>query len=330
MSLSREPLPLEPSPRSVQRARHWTSEVVVGMGRADLRESAELGVSELVTNALLHAEPPLSVRVRGTREHPRVEVADGSPEPPVPPEASIDLAVEPGAGTTEADLDVEEALSLSTLGRGLGIVSMCASAWGADILRDGKVVWFEPVGKDAAGEPSPAAIFTRVDDLARTVPEEPLSPVLLEGVPLTLYAGFRQHFRELRRELRLLALAHESDYPLAANLGTLLADFEAHLRHAETDEAAARRAHDPEATTPSRVDLPIQVPRSTPEFVAQMLDLLDLADAFCQAERLLSLARTPAQRQFQRWFLSELVRQAEGESPTAWRDTDTSVDQNAS
>ena len=50
--------------------------------RAELVESASLGVSEVITNALLHAEQPVKVRLRGTLEHPRIEVRDGSKEPP--------------------------------------------------------------------------------------------------------------------------------------------------------------------------------------------------------------------------------------------------------
>ena len=46
-----------------------------------------------------------------------------------------------------------------------------------------------------------------------------------------------------------------------------------------------------------------------------MLTLLDLADEFCRGQRLLALARTPEQAEFQRWFLGEFVRQARGEEP---------------
>ncbi len=328
MPVIREPLPLPPTPRSVQDARHWVADAVSAMGRDDLVECAELGVSELVTNALLHAEPPLSVRVRGTREHPRVEVADGSPEPPVPPDPEtgglrLDLTLD----RDPHDHDHDPALDLSTLGRGLGIVSMCALAWGADIQNEGKVVWFEPVSCDEASAPAGAAVFTQVDDLARTVPEEPHVPVTLPGVPAELYAGFRMHFRELRRELRLLALAHESEYPLAANLGTLLTDFETHLQHADGIEAVSHSGPGGPAGT---TDLALRMPESTPQIVGQLLDLLDLADAFCHAERLLSLARTPEQRRFQRWFLGEFVRQAEGMAPSPWSSTGSPVDHSAS
>jgi hypothetical protein len=52
--------------------------------------------------------------------------------------------------------------------------------------------------------------------------------------------------------------------------------------------------------------------------IEQMLELLDLADEFCRAKRLLALARTPAQREFQQWYFGEFVRQARGEAPTEW------------
>ncbi len=128
MPLNRPALSLGPGPRGVQNARRWVVDTCTDIGRTDLIECAELGVSELVTNALLHAEPPILVRIRGTREHPRVEVRDGSLESPHLPDTHP---------TDEDDL-------LLTFGRGLGIVARCADAWGAEIEDDGKVVWFAP------------------------------------------------------------------------------------------------------------------------------------------------------------------------------------------
>ena len=66
----------------MQDARRWVVDTCLDIDRPELVECAELGTSELVTNALLHADPPISVRVRGTREHPRVEVRDGSTTAP--------------------------------------------------------------------------------------------------------------------------------------------------------------------------------------------------------------------------------------------------------
>ena len=117
MPLNEPALALDPDPRSVQEARRWVAAACEKLGRDDLVECAALGISELVTNALLHAEDPISVRVRGTAEHPRVEVSDGSRKPPVMPTATGDVVDE----------------YLSTLGRGLSIVAMCSVAWGVAI-----------------------------------------------------------------------------------------------------------------------------------------------------------------------------------------------------
>src|SRR5918999_838101 len=127
--LNRPALALEPGPRSVQDARRWVVSTCTDIGRGDLVECAELGSSELVTNALLHGTPPISIRVRGTREHPRVEVRDTSIEPPELP-TTTDVR-------DEADL-------LLTFGRGLSIVARAADAWGVDVEEDGKTVWFAP------------------------------------------------------------------------------------------------------------------------------------------------------------------------------------------
>ena len=49
-----------------------------------------------------------------------------------------------------------------------------------------------------------------------------------------------------------------------------------------------------------------------------MTEMFDVADAFCRADRLLSMARTPGQRDLQNWLLGELVRQLDGAEATPW------------
>jgi hypothetical protein len=58
-----------------------------------------------------------------------------------------------------------------------------------------------------------------------------------------------------------------------------------------------------------------------------MIDMLELADAFCRSERLLSLATPADQKAFQRWYLGEFVRQSAGELAESWtaRPRNTSV-----
>src|SRR5688572_14157896 len=133
--LNRPALTVGHGPQSVHQARRWVVDTIRELGRPELAETSELGVSELVTNAVLHAEPPIEIRVRGTRLHPRIEVRDGSTDQPVMPTPRR-------TGIDPADLDEEQLLV--TFGRGLDIVSRSADAWGVELEDTGKVMWFTP------------------------------------------------------------------------------------------------------------------------------------------------------------------------------------------
>ncbi|MFT4289501.1 ATP-binding protein [Nocardioides sp.] len=296
MPLSRPALTLGLGPRGVQDARRWVVRICREIGREDLSECAELGVSELVSNALLHGADPIQVRVRGTREHPRVEVRDASVEQPLLP---APLA-----------MDHDDELLL-TFGRGLSIVSRAAAAWGAEIEADGKVVWFEPA-LDITDDGVPG-ILTVLAPVEEHEIDDPVDVVIL-GVPLQLYVGFQSHFRELRREVRLLALAHAADYPLADDLSDLFTALELELR----DGIGLTEFVEAPLEGSTTADFTVRMPRHAAATLQHFLELLDLADEFCRDERLLSLARTPEQRDFQRWFLGEYIRQAAGQEPMRW------------
>lgn len=90
----------------------------------DATDSAELLVSEVVTNAVIHGRSEVSLRVSATSGLVRVEVGDDNSRRPA--RASFD----PGA------LD----------GRGMTIVELMASRWGVEPGVVGKVVWFELAG----------------------------------------------------------------------------------------------------------------------------------------------------------------------------------------
>ena len=313
MPLNRPALALSPGPRGVQDARRWAGDVCAEVGRPELVECAQLGISELVTNALLHARPPIELRLRGTREHPRIEVSDTSTEAPEMPSKSLELDL-------DDDLDGDLDDLLLTFGRGLSIVARAAVAWGVDIEVDGKVVWFEPAD-DFSDDDGTVGVVTGETNAPATRGLEILDPVVVHvlGVPLKAYSAFDRHLRELRREVRLLALAHESAYPLAKDLSDLFGSLERHLRevigtHA-LEEAASAGRH--------LVDLEVPMARSATRSLSRFIELLDLADEFCREERLLSLARTPEQRRFQRWFLGEFVRQGDGREPIAWTEVES-------
>ena len=215
MPLNRPALALGPGPRSVQDARRWVVGTCQDIGRDDLVECAELGVSELVTNALLHAEPPITVRVRGTREHPRVEVRDGSRQVPELPTHDHPA----GRGRSAAHVR-PRAQHRRPRGRRLGgrprgrrqdrLVRARRRASPSDVGGG---------GQGHRGSPSRTRSRGRRARGRRGGLLDPRDP----GARLH---RLQRHYRELRREIRLLALAHEDDYPLAKNLSDLFGALE--------------------------------------------------------------------------------------------------------
>jgi anti-sigma regulatory factor (Ser/Thr protein kinase) len=307
--LNRPALALGAGPRGVQDARRWVVATFRDIGRDDLVECAEMAVSEVVTNALLHGLPPIQVRVRGTREHPRVEVSDGSQEPPTLPSASLDLDA-----IDDFDLDGLDDLLL-TFGRGLSIVARASDAWGAEIEDDGKTVWFTPsaeFSEDAGSE----GVVTGTPDVGDTTGEHPVDPMKFQllGVPVRDYVSFHNHFRELRREVRLLAMANEADYPLARDLVEV---FD-RLGRPLTRGSVRHDVDHAQSAGETATDLEVLMGRQEALGVARFVELLALTDAFAREEKMLALARTPRQLAFQTWFLGELVHQAGGEAPQRW------------
>jgi hypothetical protein len=61
------------------------------------------------------------------------------------------------------------------------------------------------------------------------------------------------------------------------------------------------------------------VPSSARDACIELEKLLDEADEFCRSgEHLLTLAASPEVVSFRRWFLTEFVRQIDGEDPISW------------
>ena len=292
---------LDPEPQSVRRARVWIGDELERLGRPDLVDAAELGVSELVTNAILHAEPPISVRLRGSKDKPRVEVHDRSGRPP---RVGVDM-------TDDNHL-------MATIGRGMGIVALYSQSWGADVSQEGKVVWFVPSGDpgvDVAEEGDVYDLAEAVEEaMADAAPVEEMVTIRLLGMPAQVFASFRGWYSEIRRELRLLAFAHGQRYPVAVELGQVMlqVEHERRLAHgvARLDQAIAEGL--------ASVDLEYHVPETATATMARMHDVLERADRFCRDQSLLTVPATPQQLALMRWYAGEFARQGAGEKPRPW------------
>jgi len=102
-------------------ARRFVAETLQRWGRDDLVDDAALVVSELATNAVVHACSDFTVALSRRRDGVRIAVADSSVESPQPRYPGW---MAPG-------------------GRGLRVVRTIASSTGHDLVAGGKVVWAE-------------------------------------------------------------------------------------------------------------------------------------------------------------------------------------------
>jgi anti-sigma regulatory factor (Ser/Thr protein kinase) len=114
----RATLSLSPTTENIPRARHFIDDALPDTCWAD---DVTLLVSELASNAVRHAQAPFTVSVGCDGEIVRVEVADDSPQMPVPRVPTFDAVT----------------------GRGLMIVEALATSWGVEPSGSGKTVWFE-------------------------------------------------------------------------------------------------------------------------------------------------------------------------------------------
>jgi anti-sigma regulatory factor (Ser/Thr protein kinase) len=127
-------LELPPEPTSPRRARHFVTTTLVAAGHDDLVDVATLLVTELVTNAVLHARTDLEVEIADDEGEAGLRFAVYDRSPALPRER-------------------HNSLSAAT-GRGLRLVDTLSGGWHADRTADGKRVWFDLSAHGLAGEPN--------------------------------------------------------------------------------------------------------------------------------------------------------------------------------
>ena len=135
-----EEIHLGADPVAVRQARHHVDAVLAGAGWAAVeRERARLAVSELVTNAVVHAHSQVILRCRLGADL-LIEVTDGAP--------GIELRPRPAVPEGR------------TGGMGLYLIDRLSQAWGVDHGTAAKTVWCRVAGgtgPSRAPGPRPAA-----------------------------------------------------------------------------------------------------------------------------------------------------------------------------
>jgi anti-sigma regulatory factor (Ser/Thr protein kinase) len=121
----------EAVPEGPRAARHFVADALASWGyTGELLDDAQLVISELATNAVIHARSPFWVETRAENGHVRVSVRDQHGEPPRCLTPDLPKLLSPDS--TEPPR-----------GHGLRMVAALARDWGVDSTADGKAVWAE-------------------------------------------------------------------------------------------------------------------------------------------------------------------------------------------
>ena len=291
---------------AVPAARRAAVAALRGNAPDDVVDAAELVVSELAGDALLHGAAPVSVVVApGSSDGSvRLEVHDGSRTLPVRPRAATSRGAE---GLT---------------GRGLGLIDAVAERWGVEATAAGKAVWAElSPASVAAAEPGAAIDLAGLLDGYEEWPDPDGTQrytVRLEGVPTDLLLAAKGHVDSVVRELALSASGAESG--VSAVLPPHLADLvrDVTFEWAEVRQAIKRQAVAAAERGDQRTTLTLTLPVSAADAGERYLAALEQADSYGRSSRLLTSAAPPQHRAFHRWYVTSLVdglrRAAAGET----------------
>ena len=252
---------------SAPSARRALTTALTGSPFESRSGDAALAISELVTNAVLHAREPITVTIWVGDSEVVVRVRDGSPLSP-----SFSM-LDPTAVT----------------GRGLVLVSAVADAFGVDAVEGGKEVWFSLTRTDI-GEKATVDVdellASWADDLEIDPAKEAVR-VVITDLDVAAMIACEAHTEGVLREMAITAASSEgattpahSLLAAATPLDAMRADVRRQLAH------AVRRSR-------PTLDIRLTVRREDAELVRGLMHTLDHADRLSRRGELLSLP-TPA------------------------------------
>jgi len=273
---------LRPVPESARAARQTVLDAVTAVGRPDLADAAGLLVSEIVTNAIVHARTTIDLDVVAGPDGLRVSVRDRSPNQPVPRHYG----------------------RAASTGRGLGLVELMSDRHGTDSDGSGgKTIWFE-LGA------------VTVD---RTLPEPEVRDaaageivVLLQGLPVRLALAWQEHIDALLREHLLAQWDLESPWrDLSPSDGAAAGDAFAVV-------AAALEALDHAGDSPPYADLVLHLRPDAPGHFAAFDSLVEHMVGLAHRGMTLAPPTQPEIRLLRAWICGEVRSQSAGGPARAW------------
>jgi anti-sigma regulatory factor (Ser/Thr protein kinase) len=294
---------------AVRAARRFVAAQLLAGGLTDLAADAELAVSELAANVVLHARTRMVVSVATAGGTARIGVRDADPRPPV------------GAAATSAA--VRSAMGVTVSGRGLGLVAAVCREWGVLTTPPGKEVWFRlGPGQTPVAPADPQDLLEAWAALDAAAAATDTVEAHIEDLPVQDMLVAKARMEDLVRDLRLALLHHEQrrlsaagahppvavptdeeEIAVARRLDAAVRDFadgRSQLRR-QLVEAADRGQH--------RVDLVVRLPPGQREAARRYREALDAADELSRRGKLLLAGTLLEHADLRRTYLDAIIRQ---------------------
>lgn len=310
-------LELPPDVNAPRQARAWL-ESLLSDWPVGAVESARVLISEVVTNAVLHAVTPIVIsgRLEQGGRRARIEVDDGHPAAPLPKRYSPD----------------------SPTGRGMQLIASLAEECGVKRTPQGKCVWFV-IARDAAGDGSSSSLgqawsatweavdrFHAPPDASadRAPAGSGMVRVVILQLPLEVYLEAEQHNDALMRELTLIAHSSTRE-PERQEVPRRLLELAAEVRAAFSTATSSLRAQVERARRRGdpTLDMHLDVPVVGWEALLRLATQLDELDRYCEEGDLLTLASPQTLRYFRKWYAQQVANQINGGAPTPWQPQET-------
>jgi len=312
---------LTPHPSSVSTARRMVRELLAGVGLADLLDDAALLMSELVTNAVIHAGSQVGVRGQVVDGVLRVEVTDASPHHPA----------------------LRHYAETAGTGRGLALLVALADDWGVIPAPESKTVWFELGGDTPSGAPAQGAAGNRTGNVPETFAgragrdttrQEARGSIQVQllMMPLLLHEAWREHAETLLREYLMAAL--DLQPPTAIETGERAALWDPIQVHAAATDALALLEEQVPLTeidmepaklmagaTEPRVtarELRVTIPRDSVPHFAILDRVLDQTLSMIDTGWINAPRTQPEIQTFRSWVCRQVALQAVDQPAEAW------------
>jgi anti-sigma regulatory factor (Ser/Thr protein kinase) len=282
-------------PASAGEARRLVHAFVLHAGQMERLDSAELLVSEVVTNALLHTAQDVRLFLSADEQGLRVEVYDHSPRVPV-----VSAGHDRDAGT----------------GRGLALLELCADACGVDPRPGGKVVWFR-LGSDPLGGVDQARV--PVDRSPRPYAAAPAPgdtlQVQLRNAPSRLLWSWVQDADAVLRDFLLAETDREADPGAVLTAHAEASDAVALVRnHTGARLQACSQAGSPRA----HINVSIPIPRAAASHFGALGALLARAAARNEMASSPTGTQEAEFRTMTDWLCGQVRGQNRGFPPEPW------------